>query len=79
VPVRWLLHDRYESGRFAPGIRMPTTIIAAEHDEVIPLANTAKLFARFGAGVATMKVIPGAGHNTLDGLGAYRVALQAAL
>ena len=54
-------------------------MIAAEHDEVIPLANTAKLLARFATGVATMKVIPGAGHNTLDRQGAYRVALQAAL
>ena len=79
VPVRWLLRDTYESGRFAPGIRMPTTIIAAEHDEVIPRANTAKLFARFTNGVATMKVIPGAGHNTLDSQGVYRAVLQAAL
>ena len=79
VPVRWLLRDTYESGRVAPGIRMPTTIIAAEHDEVIPLANTAKLFARFANGVATMKVIPGAGHNTLDSQGVYRAVLQAAL
>jgi uncharacterized protein len=79
VPVRWLLRDTYESGRVAPGIRMPTTIIAAEHDEVVPLANTAKLFACFASGVATMKVIPGAGHNTLDSQNVYRVVLQAAL
>jgi pimeloyl-ACP methyl ester carboxylesterase len=46
---------------------------------VIPLANTAKLFARFANGVATMKVIPGAGHNTLDSQGVYRAVLQAAL
>ncbi len=79
VPVRWLLRDKYQTSQFAPAIRMPTTIIAAEHDELIPLANTAKLLARFATGVATMKVIPGAGHNTLDRQGAYRVALQAAL
>lgn len=79
APVRWLLLDRYESGALAPGIMIPTTIIAAEHDEVIPRASTDKLLARFGPGVATMTVIPGVGHNDLDRKRLYRQTLQAAL
>ncbi len=79
APVGWLLLDRYDSGALAPGIRMPTTIIAAENDEVIPRASTDKLLARFGPGVATMTVIPGVGHNGLDRNSQYRRTLQAAL
>lgn len=79
LPVRWLARDRYESGLVAPGIRVPTTIIAAERDEVIPRASTEQLLRRFAPGIATMTVIARAGHNDLDSRPAYRQALQAAL
>lgn len=79
VPVKWLLRDKYDSGKYAPGITMPTAIVAAESDEVIPRASTEKLFARFGKGVATLKVIPGTGHNTISDSLDYLAAIQAAL
>ncbi len=79
LPVSWLLHDKYESWRYAPSVNAPTTIIEAENDEVIPRASTERLFSRFAKGVATMTVIPGAGHNDLGSRSEYRAALQAAL
>ena len=79
LPVRLLAQDRYESGEFARRIRMPTTIIMAENDEVIPRASTEKLLSRFDAGVARMNVIAGVGHNDLGWDESYREALQAAL
>jgi len=79
LPVRWLALDRYESDKFAPGIRVPTTIIMAEHDEIIPRTSTEKLLNRFDAGVARMKVIEGVGHNNLEWNKSYGEALQAAL
>jgi uncharacterized protein len=79
MPVRWLMLDTYESGRFAPGIRIPTTIIEAEHDEEIPHASTDKLLGRFAPGIATRTLIEGVGHNDLDRNPKYREALQAAL
>ena len=79
VPVRWLLRDRYESWKDAPGIRVKTSIIAAEHDEVIPRASSEMLLNRFSEGVATMTVIRGAGHNGVHRSLEYRRALQAAL
>ena len=33
-PVRWLLTEKYESWRYAPGVTAPTTVIAAARDEV---------------------------------------------
>jgi uncharacterized protein len=65
-PVRWLLADKYESGRYAPLVRAPTTLIAAEHDEVIPRWSTDQLHARFAHGVARFVVLPGTGHNTIS-------------
>ena len=79
VPVRWLLRDSYDSGRYAPGITMPTLIVAAENDEVIPRASTEKLYARFGKGIATMQVIPATGHNTIADSNDYLAAIRAAL
>jgi pimeloyl-ACP methyl ester carboxylesterase len=79
LPVRWLAVDTYESGKFAPTLTVPTTIIAAEHDEQIPHASTTKLLARFAPGMATMTVIEGVGHNNLADNQKYRATLQAAL
>ncbi len=65
-PVRWLLKDRFESGRYAAHITVPTLMIEAEHDEVIPRTSTERLYRHFAPGVATLKVIPGVGHNSIS-------------
>lgn len=65
-PVRWLLSDKYQSGRYAPLVAAPTTLVAAEHDEVIPRWSTDRLHARFGQGMARLIVLPGTGHNTIS-------------
>lgn len=65
-PVRWLLRDKYESGRYAERITVPTLVVAAEHDEVIPRASTEALYKRFRAGVASFKVVAGTSHNTIS-------------
>ena len=79
LPVRLLLRDRYESGIYAPDINIPTTIIVAEFDEVIPRASTNRLVSRFLIGVATMKIIQGVGHNSLESNSEYIRSIQEAL
>jgi uncharacterized protein len=79
LPVKWLLLDRYESWKYAPRIRIPTTVIAAQNDEVIPRASTEKLFTRFPAGVASMTLIEGADHNDIGTKPEYLKTMQAAL
>jgi hypothetical protein len=74
-PVRWLILDRFDSASLAPAIRAPTTVIVAERDEVIRRERSDALVARFAPGVAQVIVIPGAGHNTLDGRPDYEAAL----
>lgn len=47
-------------------VTAPTLVVAAEHDEVIPRTSTESLYTRFRNGVATYRVIAGAGHNTIS-------------
>jgi pimeloyl-ACP methyl ester carboxylesterase len=75
-PIRWLLRDKFESWRYASGIRVPTLLVEAEFDEVIPRISTEQLYARFAKGVATLKVIPGTGHNTISENPMYIEALK---
>ena len=65
-PVKWLLQDKFESWKYAAHISIPTLLLAAEQDEVIPHSSTEKLYEHFAKGVATLKVIPGVGHNSIS-------------
>jgi pimeloyl-ACP methyl ester carboxylesterase len=66
LPVRWLMLDRFESWRYAPQVRAPTLVIAAERDEVIARASTERLLAHFAPGIATLRVIANADHNSVS-------------
>jgi uncharacterized protein len=65
-PVRWLLTDKFESWRYAQKITTPTRLIAAQNDEVIPLASTQALYRHFPQSLVTLTVIPGVSHNTIS-------------
>ena len=78
-PVKWLLRDKYESWRYASAITVPTTLIVAEHDEIIPRASSEDLYARFRPGVASLQIIPEVGHNDLASHPMYVQSLRKAL
>jgi len=65
-PVRWLLLDKFESWRYAPHVTAPTLLLAAEYDEVIPRASTESLYEHLPRKLATLIVVPDAGHNTIS-------------
>lgn len=77
-PVRWLLRDKFESGRYAAQVTVPTLLIAAEHDEIIPRASTELLHLRFRSGLARLHVVTGASHNTVTGSAQYIALLKEA-
>ncbi|HEX3527828.1 MAG TPA: alpha/beta fold hydrolase [Thermoanaerobaculia bacterium] len=79
MPVKWLLRDKFESWRYAPRVAVPTLLMAAEHDEVIPRSSTERLYACFAKGVASLQVIPGTGHNTISESPQYLEMIRAAL
>ncbi|WP_207866132.1 MULTISPECIES: alpha/beta fold hydrolase [Pseudomonas] len=66
VPVKWLLKERYESGKYAEHIRAPTLLLAASDDEVVPRASSERLLRNFPDGVATLKVVTEATHNSIS-------------
>lgn len=78
-PVRWLLKDKYQSWQYASRITVPTLLIAAEHDEVIPRPSTERLYTHFAKGVASLRVIPGTGHNSISESPEYLKALKEGL
>ena len=65
-PVRWLLLDKFESWRYAEQVTVPTLVLAAEHDEVIPRSSSEALHKRFRNGVATFNVIAATSHNSIS-------------
>jgi uncharacterized protein len=79
LPVRWLLTDKFESWRYAPAIRVPTILLAAANDEVIPRSSTEKLYGAFSPGVASLKFIPETAHNTISNSALYLQEIRAAL
>jgi len=74
-PVQWLLTDTFETWRDAPQVTAPTTIVAAEQDEMIPRASSQQLLGRFQPGIARYVEIAGKGHNTISDDPAYPRAL----
>ncbi len=76
-PVRWLLKDKFDSWRYAPTITVPTKIIAAGQDEVIPRASTERLRTRFTKAAVSYVFVPGVGHNTISDDPTYLSLLKA--
>jgi pimeloyl-ACP methyl ester carboxylesterase len=66
VPVKWLLKDRFESGKYAAHISVPTLLLAASDDEVVSRASTERLLHSFPDGVATLKVVKDSAHNSIS-------------
>ena len=66
-PVGWLLRDKYESWRYAEQISVPTLLLMAEHDNIIPRASTEALYRHFPNGVASLRTVAGTDHvNIVD-------------
>jgi len=66
LPMGLLLRDPYDSCRYAPEVRCPTLVIAASHDEIVPLSDTERLLAAFPPDVATLRIIDGTDHNSVS-------------
>lgn len=67
LPMGLLLRDPYESWRYAPKVTCPTLLIAASHDELVPLGDTRRLAAAFPPDVATLRIVDGTDHNSVSG------------
>lgn len=77
-PVRHLLLDTYESILHAPRVTAPTTMVVAEHDEVIPRASSERLAQHFAPGLVDFRIVTGTGHNNIQNSIDYFRALAGA-
>lgn len=75
-PVRLLMQDKFESWRYAPKIGVPTLILVAEYDQLVPRDSTDLLVTHFRDGIATAVVIPGTRHNSISESAEYIALLK---
>jgi uncharacterized protein len=66
LPIRWLLRDKFESWRYARKVTVPTRIIAAGEDELVPRYSSDRLRTRFREGLVSYFVVPKVGHNSIQ-------------
>lgn len=64
--MRGLLRDRYRSADVVGALRVPTLLMLASDDQVIPRDSSERLAAAFAPGVARLEVLDGAGHNDIS-------------
>ena len=74
-PVRWLLHDRYDSRQRLPRHHGELLVLRAGRDAVVPPAHTDRLLAAF-RGKARVVDFPQASHDDLSTDPSYGRALQ---
>ena len=65
IPISLILEERYESNKYAAHVKAPTVIMAADHDQVIPLENTKALFSLFPPGRASLNILPNTNHDNI--------------
>lgn len=78
-PVTWFLHDHFDSAQIAHRIRMPTLVLLASNDQVIPRGNSQALIAKLPAPLTTVKVIAHSNHNSIGAEPSYWSDLRAFL
>jgi len=74
-PVRWLLHDRFDSGSIIDQIGAPVLIIHGEQDTTMPIRFGKKLYD-IASHPKESFWVPRAGHNDLFDHGAATVVLD---
>jgi pimeloyl-ACP methyl ester carboxylesterase len=78
MPVRLLLRHRFRSDLHLAGLDVPTAVIAASDDRVVPRARTEALL-RVLARPVLAETVPGSTHGGIYGLPAMDAALRRAV
>jgi hypothetical protein len=72
LPVRWFLRDRFPSLERIGQIGCPVLVIAAEHDSIVPAAQSRRLYAA-APSPKRLLVVEDADHNDYELLAGPRV------
>ena len=76
LPVGLLLADRFETVNDAPKVGVPTLVITAGADEVVPASHTRDLLDAFPTGIVEELAFPRADHNGVSERPAYLQAIR---
>ncbi len=77
LPARWLIKDKFDSAAHAPRVQVPTLLLVAERDVVVPKARAQGLMQAFKPGHARWVELPGTDHNTIGAHPRYAPLLGA--
>ena len=75
-PVSAMLKDRYDSLSYASRISVPTLLLIAEQDEMIPMWSSQNLAAAIDPSVISVKIVGNATHNTIQNFDQYSHVLD---
>ena len=64
-PLSMLLKDKYESSDRAPELSLPTLVLIAPNDTVVPGAHTLNLIKSFRSDNVSQITVPNTGHNSI--------------
>jgi hypothetical protein len=78
LPVRWLFRHELQAAEWLRDSKVPTALIAAERDTLIPAERTDGLRRSVGRLVFD-RTVPGAGHNDIYDRPEFRAAMREAL
>jgi pimeloyl-ACP methyl ester carboxylesterase len=76
LPCGLLLRDRYDNLAAAPRVRCPVLLFHGTADAVVPTDHAHRLAAAF-AQRPVLHVVPGRGHDDVDGWSGYEGAVRA--
>lgn len=76
LPVNLFLQDRYDSIRLAGAIRIPTLVLIAEYDNIIPRENSDNLAETLDPEITTIAVIDDTDHNDIGVSPDYERAIR---
>ena len=65
LPVRWLMHDTFDSMRRIANVNMPLFVVHGSADTVVPLEFGRRLFDAYPGSVKNMKILSGVDHNDM--------------
>lgn len=79
-PLEWLMRDTYRSDLIAPALSLPTLLLVAEGDRIVPPAHAYRLAGLLPEGaLKQVSTIPGARHNGISHHTVYWQLLRAFL
>lgn len=75
-PISWLIHDKFDSSRWAKQLKIPVLVITAEHDRVVPLRHSEELVKSLEFAVVSYHMVEGAAHNDVTEFAQYHQFLR---